>query len=764
MNNNKISFITLYKDKYLRKKIFSFLNSYNTICKKYKDIYYVDWIITQRYWGLLKDKLKRGDHLILVPESGRFLFSIKDVELFAMCFSRFQQDYFPLHHYPPIFNYVAQFNNLAVLKYLVETFNGAYGGDYVALEFSAQYGNLEMLKYLVEQVGIQQISPNCFVQAVKNGDRELIEYVKSKMGEFTGAALEINSLIDYAQSSLDLFQYIVKELDIDGFVTSFYLKALKNIEIFKYIMESFEKPSDFSLKDCCLECANNNYIDSLEYLLMNQDKTNESIDLNEIGKTLLVQGFIDGFKHIFNDRQQCSIDLSNTNFSDIKNSCTSLDRVTYYSELGVKVSTKCLVDLPFYGMEVFEFIWLNRCSNQIVNQNQRLFYKGQDITFGLVENSILANNIKILLYINENYDVRLGITSSGADNETPLTAAAAGVNKNSLYIINTRDQVFLKTILEIINADYIDLISLLKACARENASELTIQYLHKQLQNKVNPRMIDAKYFERIDQIFIICAKYNNIGMVENLIEAGMKPSNLIIELISPFPCLEIIRYLLNKGYQPTRSSLVYPYQNGYLDIIKLIDQHTGEKNLGHQNLTAATRYNQFKCVKYFLKDFNHVTITESIATNIVTSLAYCPNLKIVEYSISFLKTIPIPMRYHNVFYCALTQGYIDIIKFLLSNDYIKLSDITEPLFRAVYFSRHTHLLIYLYDKVPLTYYMNLTGRYAPSEFLQFVEDLKHNKVPIVHNKSIGTFGTNIKKYLSKLNVLDLIQIFNFDQ
>ncbi|KAF2076649.1 hypothetical protein CYY_002019 [Polysphondylium violaceum] len=692
-------------------------------------------MISFNYHSLLKDKLKRDEYLVLIPEAGRFLFSIQDVKLFAKCFKRFQLDYFPLHPYPPLYNYCAQFDNFQALQYLSTKYKDSFGGDYVALEYCASNGNLEMLKFLCETAKIQDFSTNCFVQAVKSGDFEIVQYVKSKFvdGKIEWTAKDINSVVEYSQSSLEMFKYIIKELEIELFEKEFYFKAIKNSTILEYVLETFQSPQELNIKDLAIECAQQNYIESLSYLQSKNSDLSESV-----AKVLLIKGYRDSFKLLFNSM---TVDLSDTNLDMIKDSLISLEVAQFYIEMNACISPKTLINLATNrNNQLFHYIWKREFS-QILNLDRHLYYKGQDITEGLLDGLIKTKNTTLLLYLKENYDIKL---------------KQQDTNKLPLYLVNTNNQAFLFNLLTMIDAGLIHFLTLLKACARDHSLQV-YQYLFSELKRvEADLKLI---HMDNLDQIFILCAEKNNIKLAEYLIEGGIKPSKIIIEKITMYPQIELVRLFLKNGYKPTQYCYLYPYEKGYLDIIKLLDQASGQVNLSQSNLAGAIKYDRIECMEYFKEYFNTYKTTE-VEYSLSTSFSHCSNLNTLKYLLSEFKCFS--FRFDLIVQVSISRGYIDILRYLLSNGYFDQNKITNAMFRGAFLGRHTHMLVYLYDKVPHSYYLNLNARYASPSYTQFIEDLKNNNAPIVYNKGLSWYQS-FRKYVSKVNIADVIQVFNFD-
>jgi len=166
-----------YQQPFIRKNIFyQVVNDSNCKTVNYRYCYGLNWMIEDRYFELLKLKLRNKEYLHMgkVVIWGFGIFKIRDLDIFKQIlplYSQYNRDYYGA------VEHCCRNENWVVAKYLIEQ-KTSYS-DTQVLEIVTEKGSVEMLEYLLQFpiAGIVVVTLNTFLYAIVSKNQRLVSMV-----------------------------------------------------------------------------------------------------------------------------------------------------------------------------------------------------------------------------------------------------------------------------------------------------------------------------------------------------------------------------------------------------------------------------------------------------------------------------------------------------------------------------------------------------------------------------------------------------------
>ncbi|KAF2074975.1 hypothetical protein CYY_003714 [Polysphondylium violaceum] len=730
----------VFNDKFLNNKIFSFIKV-QSHSKKYEQLVHVDWMINNDHIQLLKYKIIKNHYLILSPECVRFLFRIQDIDLFKLCFQRFK-DYLPNENYPPILNYAAQYNNLEIIRYLLDQIpNSNYSFDHTALEFSCKHSNLEMFDYLLEKstkstkstksIATIEITIECLSNSLKSKNINIVEYIFQKFDnqqqqqqhQQTINQRIILTFLEISCNNIDIFKFIINRYSVSKFDKYIYSQSIGNIEVFKFLFEKYKKDwyGRIDVDSLCLAAGVKNYIQVVEYMLANNMVSELGIKVTI--SHILSNGHIESFKrlnrsHDFKQYQLC--------LSMIPHSTVNIDTMKWYLAIGVEISKNCIIQSCYNSFPIFQFIWKHLVTLDHIDNSKRdprlIFNNSKnnfiDFTFDIIDACLNSNNLLVLEFIFENYNIQL------QDNELDRLDWNSIGKLKSLNLIK-----FLCNRFEIASSH---LYQILKSSTSELNSNMSLlfdfifnQIESRKLNNNNNSTEIESNS-KIIESIFDSAISNNNLNMLKYMIGKDFKPllNRYLLDSALSYGFKDIIILLKDEGYSFNLGALKDLYKFGYLDLIKYFDKDQLHLNICF--LITSIRHSNLDCFKYYIdkyqtQDDNDQSIqTDIMNQKVFIEIGNSGNLEILSYFIeSFRSKYDDLIDYELLLSSFLYKGFIECIKYILS---IKEIPLSESLISRAYFNRHAHVLLQLKDKIQPDIMTNLIPINTNQAYNQFIQ------------------------------------------
>lgn len=286
-----------FKHVYIRNEIYyHVVNDANCKIVKYKYCYGASWLIRNRYFKLLKYKLKNGEYVLFDIYGRDYIFKIKDdIDLFVQCFENISHVYgFSASHRSPLPIAVANGNKDA-FKYLVEKGYSVPNIDHQSLflENAIKMVDIDIVQYFITNAKYIQ-TESVYYMVLDTNNIDLIKMVfdaprRAQAKDVFTISHQRDKLLLHSMSTLD-------------------------IEIFKLVLEHIKKLNLFSNKrnllkdyglfrplfyisvcsyDTCKYMMDNFSVDLLkEYEIQRPTTHNPFINAAEHGQKLVIENIL----------------------------------------------------------------------------------------------------------------------------------------------------------------------------------------------------------------------------------------------------------------------------------------------------------------------------------------------------------------------------------------------------------------------------------------------------------------------------------------
>ncbi|KAF2075307.1 hypothetical protein CYY_003384 [Polysphondylium violaceum] len=356
-------FFRVYRNKYIRLIIFDRLSKgYG-----YDDLVFVDWMVQNKYYALLKEKLENNDYLTFTPGGRQNIVAIPDHALFLQCFERFEQ-YFRANSpsCPPIATAAVQCNQLENLKYLVGAGHQIFN-DGKHLTHAIVHGNMEMFYYL-QTIGVQDFGKETLFQAIQKKNVEATAFMLGKVKN----SLHNNDQVFVIKQCIEsgdvgIFKVCEQHFDkhyinhiVDAFNVEVYESVCKSYDLFVYLFENynhhkFNLLSIGYLTQFMLCTLPYNRFDVVNFLYFNrclpENVFTPPNPTKEMNKKKCLE-FLSAYQPN-NDYWLPSLDIIKDVFANQK-------KVEYFHEIGFQITHNCLLKcLDNFSVQTFMYLWTN---------------------------------------------------------------------------------------------------------------------------------------------------------------------------------------------------------------------------------------------------------------------------------------------------------------------------------------------------------------------------------------------------------------------
>jgi len=658
----------------IKRIIFRFVSKLNNpsnlrlSSRKYEEINDLKWVIENKHFGLLRDKLKRNEYLHCYPQYLKIIMYIKDLELFKLCFQKYNL-YFPLNcQYPQTTRMAAEANNYTVLCYLLECGYKACPQTY---EYAIRRGNHDMVILLTpllmnnDQLSSKLVITDSILDyAIESAKIDIIKSVldyaysdpsRRKIKEANSMKRVVKALYTGKVEVLKLIRdkYPFEYTDLDGF--QFFLGSASSLEMFTYVYNTYgtvllakKEPWIFyeMMERVCTECARNCDIDIIKFIFENKLIRVEQ----NVSKALIIlrYGHIELFKWIqanyIADNATFSFQLQKTYISDVRGSLMDIEKVQFLNNLGLTISYVCLLQACRVDPEVFKFLFLQIADGILIDQHISM----------LIYESIKYDNAEVLEFLKTkgvgliHIDIRQDSWEKSGSSDKSLEVF------KFIFKDNPPSDMHYHSLLSALNK------------AAISGSINTFKYLYT-IKRSLNKDMSIDDY-----PLYESAALYGQLQILEYLHEqkAPFQRCNAMT-LAAQTNRLDIIDYLCEQGHQCTSSVIEAASFYGHLSIIQYLSKTV--KNFADLctdfALFNAVRESREPVVRFFLDNEHHQQQFKNHfnhSSDLLLALGLC-NMAIFElvYKYKWPKKPDYSITMSN----AICNGYIEVVMFLFQKN-----------------------------------------------------------------------------------------------
>ncbi|KAF2071841.1 hypothetical protein CYY_006833 [Polysphondylium violaceum] len=699
------SFRNILNNKYIFTTIKTFFNNKS---KRYDEIESVEWMLQNKYFNLLQDKLNINAFLFLTPNATALIMSIKDLHLFKSCLQRFRG--YITKEIPFWASKAASFNNFDIVKYLIENEN--HKSSLQTIEYAVRYNNKEMVEYLVEKQKLENngdftLTFKTLLNSIENKNLDLINFIlnnKNRIITFNDQSPETikyqkNVLLIKCCSSLEIFKLVLQHYPII-IGREIFQASIINVETFDYLFKNFDYSSMLELSPyegvthlslLCNECSRKGYtsiLHSLDEMGLIQDSYLDMIiSLAIKSNHLEIYQFIRSkYQNQFNT---LPFSLFNyTQLSEIRGILYDLEKVKYYVEtIGIKITVECILgSIVSQSMDVFYYL----CEKKRPSiQSDGFYLNGQDINGFLVKKALAYQNLPMLEYLHSH-----GLLSILMDYDS---CVGLGSLKSHFEII--------KFLFKISLPGFSQYMKLLETSAFGGTDEIFI-FVYESLLQKTELTK------PNISKLATIIGKKGHLTLLQYFLNQNptVKPKNLINRICtSTNERLEIIKYLYEScSYGFTHKALINACNSNHYETFQYLLSHcdldTLEKgeiefkfstDMALMACKHALQNQYFKIAKLLIDSFSFEF------SNIYQSLVKTGHLQILNYYIDKSKNqslSPLPNNYEDqIFLTAIEEGHLEIAQhfYPTATDQI---EIPYLVFKNIVTRRFIHILEFIVD------------------------------------------------------------------
>ncbi|KAF2074096.1 hypothetical protein CYY_004581 [Polysphondylium violaceum] len=579
-------FKLIFQSNWIKYNIFKHLKVKGS--KKYNEIT-LEWILMNRQYSLLRDMIARDHFLLFTPLTClKLLFSIKDLELFKICFDRYQE-YYPIE-YPPILDFVCHYDNQLIFNHVKQM---SYKSTTISIQECVFNENLNLLKQL--DIQLDQINIYIIILAIESKNLEILTFLFDK--------IDFNQLP--RQDCLTILKEAIKSGNLEIFKLLFscklngdesllfdvlFEKYLNNYQVFKYLYEIHNQLVLDHIKSIFYYSSIHGCLDIIKFIINNQS-LGIVIDKPAIKKSIqdcfvynhldLVCFLKDLYLKNNNDNGNDNNNHNNNllNDIDILSIITdiTLEKIKFiHKEIGIPIEGNNLIKAGKLRLEVFIYIWEN------VNQDQRIEYEKPMIFESLC-------NPRVLNYLVKEIDF------NSRKNIVPISwlQQVCYSDKNLPFIdtvLRNREQS---------SSDNRNLILCIKSTIIQGKFKIFSRFYQE-----LEAIGADEKDFSKIISLQDISL---NLEILDFLQDKGIKQFDYTLNNACKFHNLHVIKDLVEKGFPFSWWSFYYAANRGDL---QLLDYLIKEKQKSNPNLVIqddvlfiAISSNKIDIVKYLLEN-----------------------------------------------------------------------------------------------------------------------------------------------------------------
>ncbi|KAF2076661.1 hypothetical protein CYY_002031 [Polysphondylium violaceum] len=698
----------------------------NTRSQKYEQINDLKWVIENRHFGLLRDKLKRNEYLYCYPQYLKIIMHIRDLELFKQCFSKYKL-YFPLNGwYPQTIKMAVDANNYIVMRYLIQC---GFKPCSRSFEQAVKLRNADMVCFLAPLVENLIITDELIDQAIDSCKIEIVERVLELAKNCT-VKPKLKLPMDRIRRALstgkvEILKIFEKEtpFDYDDLDSTYFVAASSSLEMFVYLYERYgeclktkkDAWSFYLITDrVSYECARRGDVDIIKYIYEN--KLVDSGQLLSRSLSILRFGQIEVFKWIREHFLPANIGpIEKTYICDVRGSLMSLENVRYLYDLGLSISSNCLLQAIRLQPEVFIFLYNHANCSSFNSYSPEMF----------VYECVKYDNAEVLLYLKQHgskvvirpdawdksgsNDKCLDVFKLIFQDDPPLEsdvgkistsmnkAAIGGALKVFKYLYEIKKQWPQQSVSE----DY----QFYESAAMYGHLNI-LEYLHEQKAPFIG------------SSAMVSAAQTNRLDLIEYLFEQGHKCTSVVLETAAFYGHLSIIKYFASK----------------IPDFQQLCTDHV---------LFNAIRESRALVVNYLLTNkqlnqFNH-------SFEMLSELGNC-NITIVEMFHKY-KWLKKP-DYTQTLSQSMRNGYIEVVQFLTEKLHY---DITIDMVQLAISRKNSWILEYLIEILDMHPIRDIlkpqkNEKNSNDPFVLYMEDYLTRCFQVKSMFPFSFFGNNNKK------------------
>jgi len=702
--NIDILYQSVFQHNHIKILVFEYVKelSKNKNSKKYDEIDNLDWMITWRHYGILKEKLLDNIYLIMEPKQSRSLIlSIRDLEVFKLCFNRYR-DYFPLV-YPPILNIATYYSNLPVLEYL---FKENYRSHSQALEYCAQNNNFTILKYLYNVVKQRDITPLTIIYSIRSGNLEMTKF----LFEHADPSILDVSQIDRdnmfysaaGTSNLELFKFIFQRFPQTFVTRTTFKQTMNNKEMFIYLFENcvdyrlafkevngqWETRSPLSaIESLSLMITQDGRLELLKYLIQYDEQNDKELlpFFTQIAHTALRYGHPEIYEYLKQQvKEQQIITLDNISIGSIKGALDSLEKVEYYHQVGgAKITENCIFHSCKNPKSTDVFIYLFENASVKVHESL-ISHTGHTYTDNLLDQCIVSNNIFALKYLIGRFSHQIG---SYSYRKSPLIDDSRVV----LEFLFEKYPLNIDDIPNIVQAIYNSVT---------NNSYQVSTFLFQQLLLLASPGSLlenvvtitaaaDENIHRHINLIIRFATTHGRLDFLKFISNYYPLPHDLFYK--DGRYNQEVLEFFYEHRLSCPPTALSYAMADGNIAFFEKIIEYFPHlrKCVNDQALASAISNHHEHCVEYLIN--NYELSPSPLVMNMIGEVG---NLSILVYVYRNIKKLADYPNFQFTFNRAIQNGHLSMVKRLYEEQSIGCT-LTKDNVKTMIERKHSHLLEY---------------------------------------------------------------------
>ncbi|KAF2071146.1 hypothetical protein CYY_007536 [Polysphondylium violaceum] len=673
---------SVFQHNHIRTSVFEYVKelSKNKNPMKYDDIINLDWMLSWRHYGILKEKLRDNIYLTMDPKQRALIMSIRDIQVFKLCFARYR-DYFPLS-YPPILNTAAYYSNLPVLEYL---YKENYRSHSQALEYCAQNNNFEILLYLYNVVKQRDITPLTIIYSIRSGNLEMTRFLfdNANPSILDVSKIDRDNMFYSAASTnnLELFKYIFEKFPQTLVTRTTFKQTMKNREMFIYLFENtdyrlaFKEPggerSPLSpIESMSLMMAQDGRFELIEYLY-NSNQLPGSF-FTQISHTALRYGHGEIYEYL--KRQQVKekeISLDNISIGSIKGALDNIEKVEYYHRMGAQITENCIFNACKNSKQQQVFLYVFENASLQVHESL-ISHTGHTYTDNLLDQCIVSNNIFALKYLISRFSHQIGTYSW---RKSPL-------NDNSLQVLEFLFERYP------LNIDDIPHISQAIYSSVTNNSLQVSMFLFQQLLSLTD----EHRHYNLIIRFASTHARLDFLRYISKYY-----PLPLDIFYKDGRYSQEVLEFFSKHHLSCPPNALCYAMADGniqlFLNILEAYPQL--KKCVNDQSLASAISNHHEHCVEFLIENYAATITCSDLVMNMIGEVG---NLSILVYIYRNIEKLSDYPNFQTTFNRAIQNGHLAMVKRLYEESSIGCT-VTKDNFKTMIERKHSHLLEYFSHK-----------------------------------------------------------------
>ncbi|KAF2074503.1 hypothetical protein CYY_004208 [Polysphondylium violaceum] len=665
-------FRNVYNNKFLNRNIQYFIKL-NRVTRKYDDLCGVNFMIQNKYWCLLKDKLKRKEYLAITPHQKNIIFSIPDFDLFLMVFNRFKH-YYPVA-YPPLLQEATKKDNLEILVYLHKL--GYKGTMNVCLDDAIRNKNSAMVRYLLEKFDYCLVAENKFFGMILNfateiNDLEMVKYMlKNKQQHMTFDKLEVALQVACANGSLEIFQLLYSTR---GNMTPFlywFTTTICHFEMFMYLLHTFKSSIKqewyIEIAKTCKYKSHEIVLYLLQHELIDQDTW------NTVKTTIALDAFKNNDMQVYQQFKDSDSRLKTLYLSSVKGATDSLERVKELLSMGLMVDiySVSMASKNPNSPEILEYLWRQEfCSTFSLN-----------LFVSKIGGVVKCNQYLLLQFLIKNqYDL---------SKEQWWWCDMAKVDRNLPFI-----QLFLSKYPPDDQMRVAHLSNGLSEAATFNSIN-TFKYLYDLLllESDQSPQLYSEAYKKAVAN--------SNIDIIEHFIQKNTPHDNCVLGYSRSVEIAELLiksqTHTINEQTIPTIVG-----DSNDLHVLKYLMELFPKSNqdlvwsinLAIRRSVSAGKFEHFKYLLAHSNNIHDQSILKTIGT--------FGNLQMLDYYVQYRNSKePKPsIDFYPCFCQTIQVGHLELMKYIIDKQGIEMV-VNDNLIYKIALTGHSYLIEYL--KEPLS-------------------------------------------------------------